>query len=610
VGANDGSVLAFTQLLDNGPRNRRYNIVLVAEGYTAAEIPRFRTHCRGFLRKLFWKAPYDTLRCTFNVFALEVSSTASGVDDPPMCGDGTTGTGAMPATYFDATMCGDGRVRRVMNLDAGAVRNRVAGFLPEANAMLMLVNSTLNGGNRGDVAIFTTQPGWEDVALHEFGHVLGLADEYGCYVCNGTDGGRRYDWADAVNKGYGLPDQPNISPDGPRSGLRWGSMVLSTTTVPTPPGSVPAGTVGMFESAKYYDLGMFRPAETCAMRDNTMAFCPVCSSSITSALAPWTPTTTCTVPTATPASVTVDARILRKFRIATGRGGYEVRLDLTTNLPDRPTRRLAWRPGWGQWLTPPADRTVRMFVNERVDTYIYDQHVDVFADIQVEDLDYWQPATMAFMYATATDPVPFRRPVNAANQLFSDYDDPRDVGGPGTASLTIGRIGAGNGFVYVGSQQQYSRLAMRLVLDAGYFGPADDPTWPIQTITWTPTPSQSGGLTAVYDIEYGANGLCWLMNAPGTMVDPAVGFAVRARGTDAIGQDFDVTGRLIPSHLEFRRSISTIELDTIPQWEWPMRVDTPENVLDTVVDGTVVTLVEDDVLRIGDVEIELQDARE
>jgi hypothetical protein len=71
-----------------------------------------------------------------------------------------------------------------------------------------------------------------------------------------------------------------------------------------------------------------------------------------------------------------------------------------------------------------------------------------------------------------------------------------------------------------------------------------------------------------------------------------------------------VTGRLIPSHLEFRRSISTIELDTIPQWEWPMRVDTPENVLDTVVDGTVVTLDEDDVLRIGDVEIELQDARE
>ena len=40
-----------------------------------------------------------------------------------------------------------------------------------------------------------------------------------------------------------------------------------------------------------------------------------------------------------------------------------------------------------------------------------------------------------------------------------------------------------------------------------------------------------------------------------------------------------------------------------------MRFETPENVLDTVIDGVVVTL-EDDVLKIDDLEVELKDARE
>ena len=177
MGATDGAVLAFRQLMDNGSQKLRYNIVLVSDGYTAAEIPLFQAQCKSFLRKLFWTTPFSSLRCTFNVFALEVSSTQSGIDDPAACGDITIGSGARPATYFDSTMCGRGRVRRVVSLDTGLVRNQVAGFLPEAHSILVLVNSSLSGGAAGDVAVFTAEPGWEDTALHEFGHVLGLADE-------------------------------------------------------------------------------------------------------------------------------------------------------------------------------------------------------------------------------------------------------------------------------------------------------------------------------------------------------------------------------------------------------------------------------------------------
>ena len=78
MGANDGSVLTFRQLMNNGANSLRYNIVLVSEGYTQAQIPLFQSQCRSFVRKLFWTAPFSSMRCTFNVFALEVSSTASG----------------------------------------------------------------------------------------------------------------------------------------------------------------------------------------------------------------------------------------------------------------------------------------------------------------------------------------------------------------------------------------------------------------------------------------------------------------------------------------------------------------------------------------------------
>ena len=91
-------------------------------------------------------------------------------------------------------------------------------------------------------------------------------------------------------------------------------------------------------------------------------------------------------------------------------------------------------------------------------------------------------------------------------------------------------------------------------------------------------------------------------------MDPSVGFEIKAKGKDAIGQAFDVTGRLLPSNVEYSRSISTVQVARIPQWEWPMELETPANVLETVVDGVVVTL-DDQVLTIDDVEIEVRDAR-
>jgi hypothetical protein len=584
MGATDGAVLAFRQLMDNGSRKLRYNIVLASDGYTAAEIPLFRAQCKSFLRKLFWTAPFSSLRCTFNVFALEVSSTQSGIDDPAVCGDGTVGSGAMPATFFDSTMCGGGGVRRVVSLDSGLVRNRVAGFLPEVHSILVLVNSNLHGGTTGDVAVFTAEPGWEDTALHEFGHVLGLADEYACYACDGTDSGRRYN-AIASFFQYGPLGEPNVTDHSTRAGLKWGNLVAATTPVPTPPGSVPAGTVGLFEGAKYYALGLYRAEETCMMQVLGAPFCAVCRAAIISALAPWAPTTTCVAPTAPSPAVTVQARIGPKVLVGAGRGGYAVTLTTTTNLPGTPT----WsdRVDGGAWTNMPANRTITVPINEQQNTYVYNHSVGAQADVTVADLDYWAPAITS---AQADVPVALRQPNLAASTVISDYDDPSNVEGTVATSINFGGVRAGNGSISIGIRRYYTKLAAKLLLDGGYFGPDDDPTWVPESIVWTPAPGQSTAVRAFYDVTFDANGLCWLNSDPATVVDPNVGFPVAVSGNDAIGQPFSATGRLIPTNVDYRQSISTIEVPKIPKWEWPVLIETPDTIVDVAVDGTQVII--------------------
>jgi hypothetical protein len=64
----------------------------------------------------------------------------------------------------------------------------------------------------------------------------------------------------------------------------------------------------------------------------------------------------------------------------------------------------------------------------------------------------------------------------------------------------------------------------------------------------------------------------------------------------------------VPTNVVYRRSVSTIEVPKIPQWEWPVLFDTRETIVDVVRDGVQVKL-EGDVLQIGDVEVEVRDAR-
>ena len=86
MATSDGSVLGTTQVFGNSPRNRAFNVVLLAEGFTAAQQNDFNTACTGFVEAFRATPPFDELSPAINVFRVNVTSTDSGADDPAAAG--------------------------------------------------------------------------------------------------------------------------------------------------------------------------------------------------------------------------------------------------------------------------------------------------------------------------------------------------------------------------------------------------------------------------------------------------------------------------------------------------------------------------------------------
>lgn len=314
MGSSDGTVIGMTQIVDQGPRSKLFNVAVVAEGFQQSELGTFAARAQQFANGLFTTPPLSSFKRIFNVFRFDVASNQSGADDPATCADGSTGSGAVVHTYFDASFC-DWGVRRLLRVDEGLVKSVVEKELPQWHFILALVNSTQWGGAGGSIAKFSIAgSGWVQGAIHEMGHTLfGLDDEYeylyGCGLETDHDDYRNWiiHWE---------PAAPNITGETKRNALKWKDLILPSTPVPTTSNPdctqcdpqlspVPTGTVGLFEGAGYYHCGLYRPEFWCKMRDTGRLFCSVCSRRIGQKLAPfWS------YATAQPLSVSVQPQLL------------------------------------------------------------------------------------------------------------------------------------------------------------------------------------------------------------------------------------------------------------------------------------------------------------
>jgi hypothetical protein len=281
----DGTVQGTTQIFGSAPRNRAFSIVLLADGFTAAQQADFNNACTAFVTALRGTPPYDVLSSAINIWRVNVASTDSGADDPVSGG----GTGATARTYFDSSFGGNG-VRRLLVSNATTVLVTAAARVPEFSVAIVVVNSSIYGGSGGSVATYSLAGGATEIAIHEIGHTAyGLADEYP-YYAGGAETG--HDHHPATE-----PTEPNVTINTNRATLKWGSAVVAATGLPTMsnpscstvdsrPSPVPAGTVGLFEGAHYYHCGAYRPEFDCKMRELSIPFCAVCRQVIHNRIEP------------------------------------------------------------------------------------------------------------------------------------------------------------------------------------------------------------------------------------------------------------------------------------------------------------------------------------
>ena len=139
------------------------------------------------------------------------------------------------------------------------------------------------------------QSGFENIVLHELGHAaFDLADEYNYWVGCGEE-------SDHDEAPTGEPFQPNVTANTSRASLKWRHLLSPGVPVPTMlnPDCTQCDDaanvlgddtkIGLFEGAKYYHCGRFRPAYRCRMRQNAQPFCRVCVEAIAAHLAEFIP---------------------------------------------------------------------------------------------------------------------------------------------------------------------------------------------------------------------------------------------------------------------------------------------------------------------------------
>lgn len=251
-------------ILVNGPTEKRLDVVIIAEGYTAAEREKFLRDCSRYAAYLLNASPFREHQHLISIRGIMAISDDSGVSLPD---EGVTKNTALGASF--STL---GSERYLMAEDFQRVRD-VAALAPY-DQIFILVNSDKYGGG-GIFNFYATgtsdHPSGNFLLIHEFGHSFaGLADEY--Y----TSDVAVQDFYDKKTE----PWEPNIT-TLVNFGSKWASMVPAGTPIPTPATKQNQSLVGVYEGAGYAENGIYRPYLECTMKSVRYdGFCPVCRVAI------------------------------------------------------------------------------------------------------------------------------------------------------------------------------------------------------------------------------------------------------------------------------------------------------------------------------------------
>lgn len=300
--ANAGPLI---KLHERGDPSEKLDLLILGDGYTAAERGKFERDARRLMAVFFATSPFKERERDINVWGLVPASKDSGISRPSDGVQKRTPLGTMYDT-FDSE-------RYILIAENRAFRD-IAANAPY-DVVEILTNTEKYGGG-GIFGLYSTVAAdnlWAPyIFVHEFGHHLaGLADEYFTSDVAYLPATERIEpwepnvtalldvaklkWKDLVEAGTPLPtpwakeqfekDQQegqkrrreiraNHRPESEMNALF--REELARTSVQLGTGAF-AGKVGAFEGANYEAKGYYRPQADCIMftRDQ-VPFCAVC----------------------------------------------------------------------------------------------------------------------------------------------------------------------------------------------------------------------------------------------------------------------------------------------------------------------------------------------
>jgi len=241
-------------LLDNGPVDKRVDLVFVGDGYTAEEMDLYHQRVDHFVTTLFLTEPFKSYKSRFNVHRVDVVSNESGVDHDPTLG-------VLRDTAMDMGFwCqGNSDIERSLCVDSLKARSFSA-LAPDDDQVIALANSNKFGGAAffGTLISCVSADAFQArfTLQHELGHsMFTLEDEYD------TGGPAQYtgpEFGRANISIYDAQEQLDLE-------TKWHYMMGDSIAGFD-------GPIGAFEGARYSRFGIFRSSLNSKMRSSARPF--------------------------------------------------------------------------------------------------------------------------------------------------------------------------------------------------------------------------------------------------------------------------------------------------------------------------------------------------
>ena len=159
-------------VMKNGDPAQKVDLLLLGDGYTAAEMGKWHNDARRLTELLFAQSPFKERRTDFNVWAIDSPSGESGISQP------SDGIWRRPAvrTSYDAF----GSERYILTFDNKRLRE-IASAAPYEFIEIVTNGRKYGGGGIHNLyaTVASDNASTPYVFVHEFGHhFAGLADEY------------------------------------------------------------------------------------------------------------------------------------------------------------------------------------------------------------------------------------------------------------------------------------------------------------------------------------------------------------------------------------------------------------------------------------------------